>query len=122
PGVLPLPRERAMRDWIVANAVTIGDHMARDSERLQGEDDAIARQAAVLVRRNRIAATATNDAANDGVLVDVNDVVPQPIESPTHRIHDDVVRARAAENHPFDDVIVRALGRESGCREGPQGE
>jgi hypothetical protein len=80
PGVLVSPGERAMREWIVANPVATSLHVARDREGPQVEDNAIAHQATILVRRNRIAAATTDNAADYRVLVDVDDLIPQPVE------------------------------------------
>ena len=75
----------------------------------------------MLVRGDRVAAAPAGDRADDGVPVNVNDVVPKPVEAPTHRIHDDVVGPGGAEGHPLDDVIVRVLGRDRGSGEGQKG-
>jgi hypothetical protein len=55
--------------------------------------------------------------ANDFVVIDVDDIVSEPVETPASHIDDDVVGSRLSEIDAIDDVIMGALRRERRCDE-----
>jgi hypothetical protein len=99
-----------MRDGVVANPVAAGVHVARDRERRQVEEDAVADEPAVLVRGDGVAAASAFDAPDHAVGVDVDDLVSQAVQPPADRMDDDVVRPDPPQGGALDDMIVRGLG------------
>ena len=65
-------------------------------------------------------AAAPGDAADHGVLVDIDHRIADPVEAPSDRIHDDVVRSDVPHRNALYDVIVRALQCGRGRRDREQ--
>src|SRR6185312_10270320 len=106
PRILPLPRERAMCEWIVSDPIALSVHVSCDRKRLQIEHGTVAHQATIQIRRNRIATTAPRNSPDHAVIVDVDDLVSQAVKPPADRIDDDVVGPGVAEDHSLDHVIM----------------
>ena len=77
----------------------------------------VANESSILVCGDRVAAATSRHVTDDLVVIDVDDIVAESVETPASHIDDDVVGPRLSEIDVIDDVIMGALRRETRCDE-----